>query len=125
MPRGRPRKELPDNWENTLIDLMSEGASITEVRAELGIWGQDTYDRFMEENEDFKRAIKTGELLSKAWWEKHGRSQLSNKEFNSTLWYMNMKNRFGWRDQQQVQHTGDANNPVVVIAAGANPYEKK
>lgn len=44
-------------------------------------------------------------MLSEAWWEEHGRLNLHNREFNSVLWYMNMKNRFGWRDRIDSNHS--------------------
>lgn len=105
-PVGRPTKYIPSMCK-VAIDLMSEGASLAEVAAEIDVcedtiqeWKRKSGDYFIEE---FSEAIKQGIRKSKAWWEKHGRKNLDNKEFNSTLWYMNMKNRFKWADNQNIE----------------------
>lgn len=109
MPAGRPSKYTPEMCD-IAIKEMSEGASKTEVCAELGIsyetfldWQDLKSDRYKKE---FSEAVKKGEQLSEAWWLSKGRKNLENKEFNSTLWYMNMKNRHGWSDKQEHKHTG-------------------
>lgn len=114
--RGRPSKYDPKMLP-IVEKMMSEGASKVEVCAELGI----SYETLTEWcdlqgayfNRDFSESIKRGERLSEAWWEKHGRSQLENPKFNATLWYMNMKNRFGWRDRQEVDAKVDGKINVV------------
>jgi RPA family protein len=99
---GRPTDYKPEYCQ-VLIDLMSEGASITEVAAEIGV-NKSTIYEWVKNFEDFSDAKKIGEQLSEAWWEKAGRKNLATKEFNATLWYMNMKNRHGWKDK--VENTG-------------------
>ena len=37
-----------------------------------------------------------------------------NKEFNYTGWYMNMKNRFNWKDRQDVT-TNDKDMPTPIL----------
>jgi hypothetical protein len=139
---GRPRKTLEQvnervtpiyeskgcrDFADVIMCEMSEGASLTEIKVILGL-SNDTYDRFMEEYPEFKDAIKNGVQASESWWLRQGRVNLldpyQGAKFNSTLWYMNMKNRFGWRDKQEVEHSGNAENPVVLINAGINPYSK-
>lgn len=109
---GRPTKYNP-KYCDTVIKEMSEGASLTEVAGELGIC-KDTLYQWQKEHSEFSDAIKKGVQLSEQWWQKVGRKSLWDKEFNYTGWYMNMKNRFGWTDKQNVQHTGEGGGPIIV-----------
>jgi len=116
---ARPKKtisDLPKNWKDKVIKLKKQGASDVEVRAELDI-SQDLWERFIEEIKEFSLTIKRGDDLCKAWWEKHGRTNLNNKEFNCVLWYMNMKNRFGWKDNNNLEVSGKDGKPIIVIAS--------
>lgn len=104
--RGRPKQTLstlPEGWQDVVIDLYAKGASDVEVRAQIAEWrGSFTFDlweRWLNEEPEFSEAIKKGRLKSQAWWESMARYNLENPRFNATLWYMNMKNRFGWRDK--------------------------
>ena len=114
---GRPTKYKPEMCE-TVIELMKEGASQYEVLATLGI-SEDTFYRWKKENEEFSESIKRGSQLSQAWWEKKGRISLDDRQFNSTLWYMNMKNRFKWADKQEVKNEG---NITIVMDTGIDHY---
>jgi transposase len=103
---GRPSKYDPEMCLK-LMDLMRDGASLVEVAAELGICEKTLH--LWKQNKDipeFAEAVKRGAQLSNAWWEKKGRINLENKDFNYTGWYMNMKNRFGWRDKLDVENPG-------------------
>ena len=112
--RGRPSKFEPWMCER-VVELMKEGASKTEVAASIGI-DRDTLNEWSKTNSDFSVSIKKGEQLSEVWWEKIARENLithpKGPQFNSTLWYMNMKNRFGWKDKQEVEHSGNKDKPI-------------
>jgi len=86
-----------------LIQEMSEGASLKELPAIFGVC-LSTIKNWRKEHSDFNNAIIIGIELSEAWWYIQGRKNIENKEFNSTLFYMNMKNRFGWADSQKTEH---------------------
>lgn len=106
LPRkvGRPTKYDPAMCDKA-IELMSEGCSQCEVAASLGIhW--DTLIEWKKSNPEFSEAIKKGIKLCEAWWEREARIALRDKDFNATLWYMNMKNRFGWRDKHDIESHG-------------------
>ena len=103
-PRGRPKhkvEDLPVGWEDKVLDLMAGGGSDVEVRVLLDI-SIDLWERWLKEEPYFYETIKKGDDLCKAWWMAHGKNQLENTKFSATLWYMNMKNRFGWKDRNDL-----------------------
>ena len=94
---GRPTKYRPEMLEK-IVELMTVGASLEEVSGEIDV-SLETMNQWCKENGpyfnwNFSEAIKKGKRLSQKWWEYEGRSNLTTKDFNCTLWYMNMKNRF-------------------------------
>lgn len=104
---GRPTKYLPEMCAK-VIELMVDGASLVEVAAELGIC-EKTIHLWKKDNHfpEFSEAVERGVQLSEAWWERQGRVNLENRDFNYTGWYMNMKNRFKWRDKYEVDMNGN------------------
>lgn len=116
---GRPTKYLPEMCD-AVVALMSEGASKIEVAHEIGISGE-TLNEWSKDNPDFSAAIKAGEAASHAWWLSKGRKNLENKDFSATLWYMNMKNRHGWRDKTELTGNGpDGALNIMVTYAASN-----
>jgi hypothetical protein len=118
---------LWDGWYNDILDLYSEGASDVEIRALIvektnkKIKASYTlWDRWINEELEFSETIKIGKILSESWWNKNGRKNLENKDFNYTGWYMNMKNRFGWTDKisNDITSKGEKITPPITWVDG-------
>lgn len=112
--KGRPPIKLPDNYKETMTTLAKEGASIIELAIELEI-SRDSFYEISKRDDDFSDTVKRCKELSEAWWERSGRTNLMNKDFNYTGWYMNMKNRFNWKDRQDVT-TNDKDMPIPILS---------
>lgn len=105
----KAEKKLPKDYQNIIIDMMADGASEEEIflfiYKNIGKFSLNTWMKWKEEEEIIKETLKIGNYLALGWWKTQGRINLQNKEFNNTLFYMNMKNRFGWSDNQNINHT--------------------
>lgn len=124
---GRPlivTSDFGEGWQERILSEMRMGASREEVYGMLNI-SDTTFARLMRDDAEFSRTIKQGERLSKAWWLAVGRTQLRNKEFSYTGWYMNMKNRFGWVDKQQTELTGRDGGPIETSTLTYMPKQLK
>ena len=112
-PGGRPTKYDPSVCDE-VIELGRQGKGKAQIAAALGIRRSTLHAWETDESKpEFSDAIREAQALSEAWWMDQGQEALRDREFNHALWYMNMKNRHGWRDKQE--HTGDAKRPIIVM----------
>ena len=130
MPAGRP-SEYDISLCEKVIECGKQGMSIEETCVEVGISDDSWYRWSSEEagHPEFSEAIKEHKSLCHAWWLKHGRTQLENQKFSATLWYMNMKNRFGWKDRSDFTTNekdlkGDGATIAQIEAAMQNALKK-
>lgn len=97
-----------------LINGMKDGKTLEEISADLNV-SRSTLAKWIDEYEILKDAKSIALEKAYAWWLRQGRENLENKSFSPTLFYMNMKNRFGWRDVQELEHKGDGLKQVIQI----------
>lgn len=94
LKRGRPAK-YKEEYCQIALQILSEGKTLESVAVELAISWSTLHD-WIRDYEDFSYAVKEGQKLSKKWWVETGQKNIHNKDFNSTLYMMNMQNRFNW-----------------------------
>jgi hypothetical protein len=100
---GRPTKYDP-KYCNQVVSLMIKGLSKDAVAGQLGI-SRDTLYEWCQAHEEFSDSIKIGEAKSRYYWEKIGMDGMIGKVkgFRPAVWIFIMKNRFGWRDNVNIQ----------------------
>lgn len=104
--------ETTAGWAKEVYDLYAEGASDTEVAAHLKLTLRQFYQQ-LDENDKFRILVDFGRTMSQAWWERQGRKNLQNKQFNSVLWFAQMKNKFGWADKVESSSTNENLNTNI------------
>ena len=109
---GSPTNYKPEFCQQA-IEIMKGGGSRREVCLDLSICYQTFLDWLnpakSNHQPDFLEAVKLGDSLCQAWWEKQGRIGTFGgiEGMNATMYQFNMKNRFKeeWRDKQEVVQT--------------------
>ena len=115
---GRPptttKDIFPNNWKDIIYSLASQGASDVEIKAHFmtlnGMTARaiDLMWWAMQKREiEFADVIKKSRILCQSWWEKQAKKYMYHPKdsvFESAIWFMNMKNRFAWKDKTEVDH---------------------
>ena len=116
MPGGRPRKisekeELQNKINNYFeeCEKNKEPYTITELCIALDLC-RDTLSEYMKKDE-FSDTIKKAKLKVENYLEKHLITDSS-----TTGIIFNLKNNFGWSDKQQIEHSGNVNNPFSELS---------
>lgn len=114
MKNGRPKITIKDfviTWQQDILNLARQGASDVELAVFLDI-SRDTFYEMQKREPIFSDTIKKAHDLCEAWWLEKGRKGVTEKNVDATLWYMNMKNRFGWKDKQEL--TGENGGAIIM-----------
>jgi hypothetical protein len=105
---------------------MLQGFAIGMSKLEVGVkvFGAIpmTMTNWEEQHPEFLEATKLGLKLSEAWWQQQGRENIHNTSFNTGLWFINMKNRFRWRDRVEV--AGDPDQPLLIQSVERVGFEQ-
>ena len=110
---GRPEvytKELADELAKTLPNMFQDGESVAEVCVKLDC-SKESFYKMIGISPLFSDAYKKGLDKSEAWWTTLGRAGSAGKHaIQPATWIFNMKNRFSWKDKQEI--TGADGNPL-------------
>ena len=109
--RGRPKaytevKTMQQKIDEYFkkCDYSNEPYTITGLCLSLDIC-RDTLSEYMKK-EEFSDTIKKAKLKVENYLEKHLITDSS-----TTGIIFNLKNNFGWKDKQELEHSGNINNP--------------
>lgn len=97
--KGRPTK-YKEEYCDLLVKHMSEGLSLESFAGLIGHHKQTIYE-WIRDHKSFGDAFGRGKSLSLLYWEKLGRDHIylphQGGTFSSSMYTLNMCNRFGWR----------------------------
>jgi len=106
---------FPPDWKDIIYEMSSRGCSESEIEAYfMTINGlsaaavDKAVARLRERDLEFRQTLNNAKRLCQAWWEKSGREKITHNKhviFEMGLWISNMKNRFGWRDNINLEHS--------------------
>jgi hypothetical protein len=110
----RKRGYDPEYHPKAVMQAMAKGCSKQELILEVGIYPAQMYE-WERKYPEFKNAVIIGEQFCRAWWEKKGRVNIDNREFNNNLYLAHMQNRFGW--SRKVEKTVEETKTLRMEAA--------
>lgn len=96
-------------------EAYEQGASDIEICEIMGLT-MSKFKQTYETNESFRAVVDLGRIVSQSWWMKQGRTNLKNRNFNTPLWALNMKNRFGWAEKSEQVNQDVGNESVEQMA---------
>lgn len=107
---NHPTKYKPE-FCKMLIEHMKQGFSFGSFAKIAGVKRLALYC-WEEKYPEFKEAREYAEAENLFFWEDLGIKGVSGKvrNFNTTAWIFNMKNRHGWRDKQKDENDVVVNN---------------
>jgi hypothetical protein len=100
-----------------VVELGKEGYSVVEMAAEIGVSRNTLETNWPAAHPEFMEAFTQARLLSQAWWEKQGRTNLATQGFQSALYSRSMAARFpaDWREVKGTELTGKDGSPVQTV----------
>lgn len=96
---------------------MSQGLSFESFAGTIDVC-EDTLFEWLKVHSEFSESKKIGHPKSRLKWENYGIAGLfcsKDEKFNATVWIFNMKNRFGWRDVQEIKSETNSNVDIKNI----------
>jgi len=114
---GRPKiqlSDLPEGWKEKMLEHAREGATDIELRVDvLDCISHKTWERLINEEDDFLETVETCRELSEAYMTKLGKNGITSEgQFRANVYQFMMQNKYRWTERREI--TGDSKKPVVV-----------
>ena len=87
-------------WIDIVLEGYRAGAGDEEAIRDLKIT-EEVFQNLIKDDDLFNGVVEHGRLCRYAWYMEVGRTNLTTRGFNTTLWAFQMKNLFGWVDKKE------------------------
>ena len=91
---------LRPGYQREVLEQYALGCTDSEICAMLQI-AMRQFNKHYDNDDTFKEVVDYGRTLSKAFWDKLGRTKVDDKNFNTALYVAWRKNYHGWADKVQ------------------------
>jgi len=112
----RDYARLPADFQRKAMRMYAEGCSDAEVMGVFGI-SVKAWNDWLITRPEFAEFVEIGNKRGQAWWERMARKYVieASSKFNSSLWFMTMKNNYGYKDEKKVEHSGEVQHGFVLL----------
>jgi hypothetical protein len=85
-----------------LLKLFTEGRDIAAFCSSANI-ARSTFFEWLRKYKEFNVTYELARDKSRMWWEEMARIGVTDTSFNTTLWSINMRNRFGYAEHRKIK----------------------
>ena len=117
---GRPSKYQPAMCE-VIVELGLKGKSKAQMASHLNI-ARSTFDRWLEEHQEFRESWELADTHAQAFWEEIGAGGVGNKFFNDRAWSLQVRNRFprDYKESRELELSGVGGAPIQIVMTPAD-----
>jgi len=108
--------------QKALDVIGDQGKSITQFARDMRVSRQTIY-QWADDHPEFSDALECARDWSEAHWQDRMEGFMESREVNAPLVKLYMANRFGWHDSQKLEHSGQIEQPLVVVLDGDDEDE--
>lgn len=116
---GGITKYDPELMPVVAFDILTDGKTVHALLIEFGI-SMNELKTWCAKFPEFCKAVELGMSYSYHWWLEQGRMNIGNPDFNTKLYEMQMKNRFGWLTKAVSNETVIDNINVINNISGGS-----
>ena len=113
---GRPNKYQPAMCE-VIVELGLKGKSKAQMASHLNI-ARSTFDRWLEEHQEFREAWELADTHAQAFWESIGADGVGKGHlFNHNAWSLQIRNRFShsYKESRELEMSGVGGAPIQIV----------
>lgn len=116
---ARPTDFKPE-YGPMILDLMSEGLSLTAAAAAIGIHRERVYD-WVKKHDEFAHTVKLAQSMRVLWLEQRLYAAETGPKVTSTIFALKNADHREWRERQEVDHSssdGSMSTPTTIRIVG-------